>query len=82
MAMLGLVGVIASDISTAAVTVRVAEPEMLTEAAVIVAEPVPVDAASPALLIVETPMSEELHVTVEVMSCEVLSENVPVAVNC
>ncbi len=56
------------------------------DAAVIVIEPVPTDVArllEPAvLLIVATDADVELHVTDPVKFCVVLSEKVPVAVNC
>ena len=76
--MLGLVGVIAMDTSAAGVTVRVVDPEMLPDAAVIVVEPVATAAANPlepvALLIVATPVLVELQVTAVVRFCVVLSE--------
>ena len=85
-ATLGLVGVIAMDTSVAELTVRVVDPEMLPDAAVIVVEPVATEAANPfepaALLIVATPVLAELQVAAAVRSCVVLSEKVPVAVNC
>lgn len=72
--------------STACVTVSVVEPETPPKSAPIVVVPTPTDVASPldpdVLLIVATPVFEELQVTEEVMSCVVLSENVPVAMNC
>jgi len=71
-----------SNVTIAAFTVRVAFPEALPEAAVMVAEPAPTDVASPALLIVAIDISEELHVTCVVRSCLLLSEKIPVAVNC
>ena len=64
--MLGLVGVIVMDISVAVVTVKVVDPEMLPDTAVIVVEPVAAAVADPlepvALLIVATPVLEELQV--------------------
>lgn len=58
------------DTSTAWVTVSVVEPETSPEVAMIVVEPVAADVASPwepaALLIVATPVLEELQVTVAV----------------
>ena len=76
--MLGLVGVIAMDASVAGVTVNVVDPEMLPDTAVIVVDPVATAAANPlepvALLIVVTPVLDELQVTAVVMSCVVLSE--------
>jgi hypothetical protein len=57
-------------------------PEILPKVAVMVVEPAAIDVASPAVLIVATPVFEELHVTDDVISFVVLSEYVPVAVNC
>ena len=76
--MLWLAGVTVRDTSTAAVTERVVEPEMLPEVAVIVVEPAATDVASPcepaALLIVATPVVEDVQVTVPVRFCVVVSE--------
>jgi len=44
--------------------------------------PVPTAVAKPPLLIVATPVFDELHVTVEVMFVVLASLYVPVAVNC
>jgi len=67
------------------VTVRVAAPEMLAEVAVIVVVPVATAVTFPlvpaVLLTVATAGLEELHVTDDVISCVLLSEKVPVAVN-
>jgi len=61
-----------------AVTVRVVEPEMFPEVAVIVVIPVPTAVAIPfdpaALLIVATELTEELQVTDAVMLLVVLFE--------
>jgi hypothetical protein len=69
-----------------AVTVRVVEPETEPDVAPIVVEPVPRLVASPllpvVLLIVATPVAEELHVTDVVKFWVVPSLKVPVAVNC
>ncbi len=69
-----------------AVTVRVVETEMLPEVAVIVALPVVTAVTCPlepaALLIATTDAADELQVTVDVIFCVLLSENVPIAVNC
>ena len=85
MAMLGLVGVTARDTSDAGVTVRVVEPEILPDVAVIVAEPAATEVARPlepaVLLIVAAAVLDDFQVTAAVRSCVVLSENVPVAVN-
>jgi len=84
--MLGLVGVTAMDASVAGVTVRVVNPDMLPDVAVIVVDPADTVVASPlepaALLIVAKGVEEEVQVIKAVRFCVVLSENVPVAVNC
>jgi hypothetical protein len=76
--MLGLVGVIAMDKRNAGVTVRVVDPDMLPDVAVIVVDPVATGVANPlepaALLIVATPALDELQVTAVVKFCVVLSE--------
>lgn len=85
-AMLGLVGVIAMETSVAGVTVSVAVPETLPDVAVIVVEPAATDVTFPlepaALLMAATAAVDDFHITVVVRSCVVLSEYVPVAVNC
>jgi hypothetical protein len=84
--MLGLVGVIAMETSVAGVTVSVAVPETLPDVAVIVVEPAATDVTLPlepaALLMAATAAVDDFHITVVVRSCVVLSEYVPVAVNC
>jgi hypothetical protein len=84
--MAGLVGVTARETSVAGVTVSVVDPETLPDAAVIVVVPAAADVANPllpaALLMVATPVEEELQVTVFVRFCVVLSEYVPTAANC
>ena len=71
------------DTSVAGVTESVVDPIMLPDAAVIVVEPAAAAAANPLLiLMVATPVLDELQVTDAVKSCVVLSVNVPVAVNC
>ena len=86
--MLELVGVIAIDTSVAGVTVNVVNPDTLPDVAVIVVDPTAAEVASPlilepaTLLMVATPAADEFHVISAVRSCVVLSENVPVAVNC
>jgi len=85
-AMLGFVGATWIETSVAGVTVSVVLPEIVPEAAVIVVEPAATAAASPlepaVLLTVATVVNEELQVTIAVMSWIVLSEKIPVAVNC
>jgi hypothetical protein len=76
--MLELVGVTAIDMSDAGVTVRVVDPDMLPDVAVIVVEPAATDVAKPlepaALLIAATIAADEFQVTDVVRSCVVLSE--------
>jgi hypothetical protein len=76
--MLEVVGVTAMDTSVAGVTVRVADPDMLPDVAVIVVEPAATDVAKPlepaALLMAATPAADEFQVTDAVRSCVVLSE--------
>jgi hypothetical protein len=81
-AILGLAGVIEMEPSVAGVTVSVEDPDTPPDTAVIVQEPAAVAVASPELLIVETPVLDELQVAEAVRSWVELSENVPVAVNC
>ena len=68
------------------VTVSPVKPDMLPEVAVMVVLPFATGVASPfepaALLMVPTDVTEELHVTDDVRFCVLLSEKVPVAVNC
>ena len=77
-AMLGLVGVTAMDASVAAVTVRVDDPEMSPDVAVMVVVPAVREVAIPfvpvTLLMVALLTSEELQVTDVVRSCVLLSE--------
>ncbi len=86
--MLELVGVIAIDTSVAGVTVNVVNPDTLPDVAVIVVDPTAAEVASPlvlepaTLLMVATPAADEFHAISAVRSCVVLSENVPMAVNC
>jgi len=78
----GFAGVTAMDTSVAAVTVRVVDPVMPPETALIVLVPVATPVANPPAVIVATVVVTELHVAVLVKFCVELSENVPVAVNC
>src|SRR6185369_13706118 len=86
MAMLGFAGVTAMDCKVAGVTVRVVEPEISPDVAVMVVVPAAREVAVPfvpaALLMAALVVSEELQVTVVVRSCVLPSEKVPVAVNC
>jgi hypothetical protein len=74
----GLIGVTAIDASVAAVTVREVEPDILPDFAVTVVEPVATEVVNPlkpaALLIVATPVLDELQVTAAVRFCVVLLE--------
>ena len=74
------------DRSVAGVTVSVADPDMLPDVAVIVVEPAAAEVAIPlepaTLLMIATADADELQATAVVRSCVVLSEYVPVAVNC
>jgi hypothetical protein len=85
-AMLGFVGLIARDTSVAVVTVSVVDAETPPTAAVIVVIPAATAVALPlepaALLMVATAVSDEVQVADVVTSCVLLSEYVPVAVNC
>src|SRR5207248_1089350 len=79
-------GVIASDVALAAVTLSVAVAETLPEVAVIVVVPAETPRANPLVgevsLIIATAGFDELQVTLPVIVCELLSLNVPVAINC
>ncbi len=70
----------------AEVTVNMAVPEITPTMEVITIEPADIEVASPfdpaALLIEATLLFDELQVEALVRFCTVLSENVPVAVNC
>jgi hypothetical protein len=83
---LGLVGVTAMEASVAAVTVRLVEPVLPESAAEMVVVPTarvvarPFEPAASETVAVLT--SDDDQVTWSVMSCVVLSEYVPVAVNC
>ena len=73
--MLGVAGVTSIEVSVGAVTVRVVEPEMLPDVALIVVVPAATAVASPDKLpIVATVVSDELQVTEVVISFVVLSE--------
>jgi hypothetical protein len=76
--MLGLLGVTDRETSVAGVTVRVVEPDMLPDVAVIAVEPVAIEVANPlepdVLLIAATAAVDEFHITVVVRSCVVSSE--------
>jgi len=85
-AMFALAGVTAIDTSVAAVTVRVADPDIAPDVAVIVVEPAATAVANPfdpaVLLKVATPVLDELQAAVDVRFWVLPSEKDPVAVNC
>ena len=74
------------DTSATAVTVSEVEPEILPELAVMLVDPTATPNANPlepvALLMVAMELSDVLQTTEFVMSCIVLSEKVPMALNC
>jgi hypothetical protein len=76
--MLGLAGVTDMDTRVAGVTIRVVDPEILPDVAVIVVEPAASALANPlepaALLMVPTAVVAEPQVTAVVKFCVVLSE--------
>ena len=80
----GFAGVTAIDTSVGAVvvTVRVVEPLIAADAALIVLVPAATPVANPPGLTVATLVVCEVQVTVLVKFCVELSEKVPVAVNC
>jgi hypothetical protein len=75
-------GVIEIEVNTAAVTVKVAEPLIAPEVAVMVVLPGAKLVASPPVLTVAIEVAEEVQVAVEVRVCVVPLLYVPVAVNC
>ena len=80
--MTGLVGETAMDCRVAVVTLRVVEPEVRPELAVIVVVPAAREVALPATSIAATELLEEVQATADVRSCVLLSVKVPMAVNC
>jgi len=80
-AMLELIGVTSMDARVAAVTVRVVAPESPPNEAVMEAVPVDAPVARPAAVIVAAAV-EELQVVDAVISCLVVSEKMPMALNC
>jgi hypothetical protein len=77
-----LAGVTAIDCSVAAVTVSTVEPEIAPDVALMVDVPAEAPVAKPPAVIVATAGVAELHVTLPVRFCVLLSLKVPVAVNC
>src|ERR1700733_9638654 len=78
----GFAGVTAIDTSVGGVTVRLAEPVVVPEAAWIVVPPAATPVANPAPVIVATPVLLDVQVTEVVRFCWFPSLYVPVAVNC
>jgi hypothetical protein len=81
LALVGLDGVIERDVRVAGVTVRVVDPDLPPNVAVIVVEPAATVLANPDALIVATPVFDESQPTEAVKFCVVLSEYIPVATN-
>jgi hypothetical protein len=78
-----LVGVVAIDVSTAGVTVSVADDEVTeSNIAVMAVDPTSTAVARPVLLIVATVVLDELQIADAVRSCVLPQPVVPVAVNC
>lgn len=75
-------GAMEIEVSTGGVTVNVAAPLIVPEAALIVVDPATTLLATPALLTFATATAEEVQATVVVRFCVVLLLYVPVAVNC
>jgi hypothetical protein len=82
LALVGLAGVTERDKSVAGLTVSVVEPDIVPDVTVIVVVPAATDVAKHPALTDATPVLDELGITCVVRSCVVLSENVPVAMNC
>ena len=72
-------GATVMELNVAAVTVKVAEPDLPPDVAVIVAVPADTPVASPGDTTVATAMGSEVHVTVLLMLALVPSEKLPVA---
>lgn len=74
------------EVSCAAVTVKVDDPDMPMYFAVMIVCPTAMGLANPlepsALLTSAIPLFDELQVTIVVRSCEVPSEKFPLAENC
>ena len=78
----GLAGVTAIDTNVAGPTVSTVDPDTAPEVAVIVLVPTATAVAKPTAVIVAVAVVPELQVTWLVRFCVLLSEYVPVAVNC
>lgn len=81
-AIVGLPGVMLSDLRLAAFTVKGALPVTPVSVAEMVVLPILSAVARPLTVIEATPGDEDFQATTPVMSCVLESENVPVAVNC
>ena len=82
LAMLGVNGVIAIEVSVAEFTVKVVLPEIAPDVAVMVDVPVVALVVMPAAFTVAIDVVPEVQVTDALMSCVDPSEYVPVAVSC
>ncbi len=82
MAIVGFAGFTVRDSSVASTTVSVVELVIFPKVALIIVAPFEMEVASPLVPIVATFMFEEFQVTSDVKSWVVLSEKVPIAVNC
>ncbi len=71
-----------SNVIEAAFTVSVVSPDLPKKAAVMIVAPEETDVASPVLSMVATDLFTESQATCVVRSCLLLSEKIPVAVNC
>ncbi len=78
----GLEGVTAIETSAGAVTVKMADPLIVPEVAVMVEVPAATEVANPAALMVAALVAEEVQVTELVILAVVPLAYVPVAVNC
>jgi hypothetical protein len=70
------------EVNIAAVTVRLAVPEIVPDMAVIVEVPTATPCASPVVLTIATGLADDFHVADALRSCMLPSLRVPVAVNC
>lgn len=70
------------DCSVTAITISVVLPEIFSNVALIIDEPIFMPFARPFVEIAATEVVSDDHITEIVMSCDVLSEYFPVAANC
>ena len=66
-----VLGVTAMELNVGTVTVKVADPLIVPEVAVMLADPCATAVANPPLLTVATEVAEDVHVTELVMFCDV-----------